>query len=293
MRAFYKLCGKLAIIMIILGIALTMIGLGNGANVNSLNISPIRYGKDTDMKFNIGEVEADIHSIDIDVEYGEISIKEGELFQILTNENNNYDIKSSEKNGTWRITSKKEGVFNIFGFAIGRNDFFGNHKRDKITIYIPKEYQAKNISIQLGAGKMTAEQLMADRIKLDVGAGKLEADRLYAYEQADMIVGAGQIQIGTIEAKSAEIDCGVGSIVIDGGSLTGKNKIDCGVGDVKIRLTGNPDDYNYYIDSGLGSVIINEEKYSLTSSTNRVNDRASSEFDIECGVGNIQLQIKE
>lgn len=305
MRAFYKLCAKLAAAMIAIGIILTLIGLMNGGNTNSLSFGPISNRKGWDIhrsdisssthsesEERVIDVNSDTHSIDIDIDFGEVAIKEGDEFKVYTSRDNLSYMKSSQKNGTWTIESKRGISFSIFGISIGNNGLSHN-KKDKITIIIPKDFRAKRINIELGAGKIAVEQLRADKISLDVGAGTLLIDKLYAYESADMLVGAGEIDVDTIEASNVDIDCGVGSVKIDGGSLIGDNRIKCGVGNVDLELTGNQEDYNYYVDSGIGNVIINEEKYSFTTSTRRTNDLATSEFDIECGVGNINIQIKE
>lgn len=305
MRAFYKLCAKLAVALIGIGIILTIIGIMNGGNSNRLNIGPVHLkpklnfknselsstSNTEDKEVVISEVE-DIHSIDIDIDYGDVVIQEGKAFQIYTNSNNSKDLKVKQENGIWKIESDKEYNFNIFGISIG-NHGISHHNSGRITIVIPKDYRAKKIKMELGAGKVTADQLRADNISLDVGAGTLRVDTLYAYESANMIVGAGEIYVDIIEAMNADIDCGVGSIKVDNGSLAGKNRIQCGVGNVELRLSGNQEDYNYYVDSGIGNVIINEEKYSMTSSTKRTNDSSTSEFDIECGVGNVNIQIRE
>lgn len=300
MKTFYKICFIIAGISLGIGGLLAIIGITSGANIMSLAntrfIQNRKFGiinwNDETSDFNESlinrEVSSNIESLELDIDYGEVYIKEGDEFNIKVSNYYKRNININEKNGLLSISSDNDH-FRTFGVNLfGVNNWQGH----KIIITLPRDFIGRNIDLTLGAGKMEAEKLVAKEISLDVGAGTADVRELIAYEEADLTVGAGAITINKIDGNNVDIDCGVGEIQINDGKIFGKNQIDCGVGSIELRLDGDINDYNYYIDSGIGNVKINDDKYSFTSSSKKINDNATSEFTIDCGVGNIDIRIR-
>jgi hypothetical protein len=75
--------------------------------------------------------------------------------------------------------------------------------------------------------------------------------------------------------------------------MTGHNKIDCGVGNVELDLVGKETDYNYKYSVGLGEFTINDTNYSKGSGDGKKDNNAANDFDIDCGIGSIEINIKE
>lgn len=297
MKSFYKVCMKVALGIIGLGIILAIIGISSGASWSSLNVGPARlHERIINIENNnntndiINESYSDVKSIDIDIHYGEVSILQGDEFAIEASNINRKHLKSYVDGDTWRVKDAGNFKINFFGIHIGDSGVDFNNGRSLITIYIPKNFNGEKINIKLGAGKINIEQLSGDEIKLDVGAGNMLVNNLKAYKEADLAVGAGEINIDNIEAKDTNFECGMGNITING-VLKGDSKVECGVGQISMYLDGEEEDYNYYIDSGVGNVIINKDEYSFTSSTKKVNDNAKGDFDINCGVGNVTIIV--
>jgi len=100
-----------------------------------------------------------------------------------------------------------------------------------------------------------------------------------------------------IELDKTTIDLGAGQMNID--LLTTENlilndsSVNCGVGSIYLNLTGDPDSYDYDIDVGLGTVKINDSSYSGVSSQKINNPGSIGIFKLDCGVGEIDIQLSE
>lgn len=313
MSSFYKVCTKIALVIIGLGIILAIIGLTTGASLDSLSIGPVKLiepysvdtgiSVDTDITTDTGinnsnrsnyssfkESYENVKSIHVDINYGTLIIKEGDNFKVEANHVENNQIKSYVKEDTLTIEDKSVFGINIFGIRLG-----GSNKRfsknNDIVIYIPKDFVAEEIIIEVGAGSVDADNLNGKEVSLDVGAGEFYAEQITAIESADIEVGAGKIEIDNITSLNTDISCGIGSIEMDG-IIKGDSNIECGVGEVLLNLDGNEEYYNYYVDSGIGDVIINDSKFSFSSSTQMTSDNAKADFNIECGVGRVEIRVE-
>ncbi len=239
---------------IIVGIIMIVVALLLGAEFNNYKLSDFNQ-----------VYEENINTININVEAGEVIIKESDSFKIEASDIVENKFKSEVINNTWEIEHLQFSHF--FNFL--SNSFSLN---SKIIIYIPEDITMDKFTIDLGAGKGEIENLNAKDIKINVGAGSLDIDNLYS--------------------EKSNIDCGVGDINING-IMLGYNKIDNGVGSVNLNLIGNEKDYNYRYDIGIGEVKINDTTHTKGSSGDYLNNNAINDFDIDCGVGSIKINIKE
>ena len=94
---------------------------------------------------------------------------------------------------------------------------------------------------------------------------------------------------GTIDGTS-KIQCGMGSLFIQG-NLKGNSKIQCGMGTVELITQGNPDDYNYKTQVGMGSVQIGDKTFEGLSNKEHFSSAAKNYLDIDCGMGSIIISF--
>ncbi len=240
-------------IFIIVGIITTIIALLLGAKFYDYKLD------------NFNQIyEDNISSININIEAGEVIVKEGDSFKIEASNIIESKLKSEVNDNTWEIEYLQ---FKNFFYNLLNNSFSFN---SKITIYIPSDTIIDKFDIDLGAGKGLIKKLSAKDIKVNVGTGSLIINDLYS--------------------EKSSIDCGVGNVDISG-RMIGYNKIDNGVGSINLNLIGNEKDYNYRYDIGIGEVKLNNIKYA--SDDNYINNNANNDFNIDCGVGSIEINIKE
>lgn len=278
MRAFGKVWLGIGLISIGVGICLLILAGATGfsfRNVPTFSVSE-SYGND-------------IKSLDFQINYGVVKLVEGSEFSIEGS--HLYDdggFSSEVKDGVWTIRENGNDRIEVFGFNIPVVSVFGNHFEPHITITVPRNFTAEDIRLELGAGRLEADRIIADTGSFIVDAGELEIEQLKVAEESKYNVGAGYMKLNNIEANNVAVDCGLGYINMEG-SITGKNEISCGVGRVNLQLNGDPEEYSYEVDSDLGNVVVNGKDY--VGSIDRSSEEELGSFDMKCGIGNITLDI--
>lgn len=217
-------------------------------------------------RVNLHFVYEDVHSLNINSGAGTLLIRPGDTFEVSANNVHKNEFESAVVNGVWTIRSRTpRGVF--FWPNIGiRSDSADN----TITVTLPRDAVLKSCALTLGAGTLTADAL---------GTGVLTVK-----------VGAGEAVIRNLTAETVSADNGAGSIRIDG-AITGNTAIKCGVGSVTINLLGRFEDYDYSVKVGVGSAKINDLTFAATASQTIRNPGSVGAFDINCGVGEIIVNL--
>ena len=102
-------------------------------------------------------------------------------------------------------------------------------------------------------------------------------------------VGAGEMTVKNLTCtQESSLDVGMGKLTIDGGSLDGKNEVSCGMGVAEVAVS-RPADYGYALESGMGSVTIDDYSHSGMGVELEVNRSAATFYDIECGMGEVTI----
>jgi hypothetical protein len=278
MNKFGKTIYRIGIAFLIIGLVIAIIGVAFGGNIVN------------NIKFGDAEDYTDITSIQIEYDAGELAILEGDTFRIDAKNVYKDGFESTVDNGVWTIKNKflkSKYWFGIFPF----NGFNWGDNATKVTVYIPDSVLLEKCKMQLGAGKVSVDNLNADNFELKIGAGEANIDNLNT-GKLDINVGAGKVAIKNLTAKDAILECGAGSINIDG-EITGDSALKNGVGDIRLILKGSITDYDYRIKVGLGSAKINDKNYSGTSDTTLNNPGSNGKFEIDCVLGEVTLQINE
>lgn len=115
-----------------------------------------------------------------------------------------------------------------------------------------KKISAYDLSIDVGAGEAEIEMFQANTLELNCGAGSITASGIVLAE-ADVDCGVGEVDLtlrGKAEEYSYDLDCSVGSIILDGDEIDGIGtrqshhvdggkylNVDCGVGEVNLNFT--------------------------------------------------------
>lgn len=226
-----------------------------------------------------------IDELSIDLYYGNIIIEdsgsENITISIDAPKRHSYSCKASGRALTLTETTKK--------WKHGVN---WNYTKPEVVIGIPAGKKFDNVEIVASAGKVTIEhQITGKEVSLEVDAGQMTAAMVTAGE-LDLETGAGELILDDFAADSLSIDCGVGNVEIRG---TAENEVDatCGVGSIVLTLAGDPEDYNYDLSCGVGSIEINGSTYTALGRSKEIDNGASGDISLDCGVGSIVVEIKE
>lgn len=215
-----------------------------------------------------------IESFKIDISNDDIEIKEGEKFEVKTNDP---DVKFYHENSKVKIKSDKTFSWHI-----------NNSSRGTIIIYLPNEFNISELDLNLGAGKIDIDKIFVETLLMDLGAGTMTAKEINVYEKAAINGGAGNINInsGTINNLNLKLGAGNASIQSD---LTGSNTLTTGVGKLNLGLSRSKDNYKFDINKGLGNIILND--FDVSEDT-LIGD-GETKIKINGAVGNIIINTSE
>ncbi len=253
---------NIAIGLVIIGVALIALGAAFGGRIFTFGT-----GKPTDIT---NEYE-NVRELSVEVDAGKMIIRKGEKFEVRATDVYKSAFVCTMQDGI--LTVKNKAIRSVFGFGSIHLGFYPWMRPDSvITVYIPEDAVLVRSDLTIGAGKIEAYSLETDAVRIKVGAG--------------------EVKISDMKAQDADLDCGVGSIVITG-EITGDSVVKCGVGSIRLDLKGDPKAYDYKIKVGLGSTQINDESYTGSTNKTETNDGATGSFNLDCGVGEIVLNIGE
>lgn len=209
-----------------------------------------------------------IESFKIDISNDDIEIKEGEKFEVKTNDP---DVKFYHENSKVKIKSDKTFSWHP-----------SNSSRGTIIIYLPNEFNISELDLNLGAGKIDIDKIFVETLLMDLGAGTMTAKEINVYEKAMINGGAGNINInsGTINNLNLKLGAGNASIQSD---LTASNTLTTGVGRLNLGLSRSKDNYRFDINKGLGNIILND--FDVSEDT-LIGD-GETKIKINGAVGNI------
>lgn len=168
--------------------------------------------------------------------------------------------------------------------------FSKNSSVEEGMLYIPADWIGEEIDISVAAGCVYSDVLQADKIEIDIGAGYMEGTSMVA-DQFDVEVASGSLLLNELHAKDAEIEIGLGCAEIMNGTITEDLDVNCGVGQLVLYLTGKESDHNYKV-SAIGDLIIGNYNHSGFHSDYEINNHASSDFSINCGLGSINIYFE-
>lgn len=139
-----------------------------------------------------------------------------------------------------------------------------------IYIYVPEQYRFDEVSLNVSAGSLYVEDILAQELSVDVGAGEAVIDSFTA-EETDLNCGAGEITaFGNVEREA---------------------DIDCGIGEITFTTSGRESDYNYSISCGIGEVQCGNSTYSGIGHEREIDNNAGKEMNIDCGIGQVNVSF--
>ena len=213
----------------------------------------------------------DISSLDINLLFTNLIIKQGDTLYVETN---NEKVHFDEENNSLKIKEDS------------RSWLSQNNKGDLI-LYLPENSQFKTVKIQAGAGKIHIENLKTDTLSLELGAGETSIQKLNVSENCKIESGAGKVSLLDGRIKNLDLDLGVGKFELTS-SLLGSNKINAGIGSLELNLLGNKKDYLIKADKGIGTIHVDEAVISDDSTIGT----GGNTIKIDGGIGNIDVSFR-
>ena len=272
MKPFQKVIKYIAIAFAIFLIVTIVSGALAGFYAISgiLGLEKANEIKSTDIK-GIEFLDTNINTLEIDVNYTNLTIKTGNSLCVETN---NTRINCKQNNQKLEIEEEKY------------NWFFNNDDLD-IIIYIPETINLEKVKINSGVGEINIESLYTKELELELGAGKTSIENLIVTRECNIDGGAGKVDILSELINNLDLDMGVGEVNLSS-ILTGKNDIDAGVGNLNINLQNSKENYTIRVNKGIGTVKIDGNSLS----DGEVFGNGSNYMEVDGGIGNIKVDFK-
>lgn len=149
---------------------------------------------------------------------------------------------------------------------------------DDVYLSVPAGFRFKEADVMIGAGRLEGGSLLAEDLSLDVGAGECSLQEISGREMS-LNLGAGKIKTERLEAEELTLDGGAGEYKLKGISVTEDMNLKLGMGNAEIdgEITGD-----LSVDCGMGSVTMR-----LAGSE---DDHA---YDVDCNMGNVAVGNKK
>lgn len=322
MKNFMKSCGITALILILVGLALSVTAgsvkgttalrdvvddVTNGMvqlNLGDLNDWGITIGEEAlreleanvnyniedsmnfDNDFEILEGNVDKYSLVADIKELDVEVG-GCSFKMETSSDENFYLEANSINKLQGYV--EEQVLYIKGtIGTGVIDNLGD---GEITLYVPENFQFEKVDMELGAGAMELGNLAAKEAKLEVGAGQIVVSDMQG-EKVELTVGMGEILVNGMQVQELEAEVDMGHMYAEG-DITAKVTIECNMGSIEMEVTGEWMDFDYNLECGMGNLQVGDDVYSGVATEKIITNMADKEMDVECAMGNIQISFTE
>ncbi len=166
-----------------------------------------------------------------------------------------------------------------------------------LTLRIPAEMAFDDVKLDVDAAEVELSTVLScEKLDLEIGAGAFsdsgEGTAALRAEEMKLEVGAGAMSLSEVWTHKLEATCGVGQMEL--GKVTAVDTaLDCGVGEILMSMTGRQGDYDYEVDTGVGSVSVGESEYNGLGTSQKVDNGAVNFIKIDCGVGSIDISFME
>ena len=160
----------------------------------------------------------------------------------------------------------------------------------KVYISIPATATFKNVDMEVGASSFEGSSFTCENFDLDLGAGEAVFKSLTVSDSADFDLGAGNLTIESATLNDFDVDLGLGNLEFTG-LISGNLDVDCGMGNATLNLTDSASEHNIDLSAKMGNIKFDGDEYAGVKSHSAQNNNSDSNFDIECGMGNIEINF--
>lgn len=203
-----------------------------------------------------------------------------------------------------KLVVKINDEINFFNFDLG---FINDDDLPYVTVYYPAGSEFDSINIDTSAGGFFSEdKVKAKLLFVDVSAGGVNIENYEGAFEADCSAGgievrncdltdmnvdlsAGGIEMHNSKINGGKLEVSAGGVEGHGIELLSDIDIDCSAGGVELELT-NGDDMGYRIDSSVGSIIIDGDKFKDEVN---LNEDADIMISIDCSAGSVEISYQK
>lgn len=169
-----------------------------------------------------------------------------------------------------------------------------NYKKGPtVTVKVPKDCQALDIKLLVGAGdiRIKAATAQAGKLSASVGVGDILVGGVSTAEKAELESGIGDVVLEDVTGTKIDAKSGMGDVRFSG-YASEKIELESGMGDVDANLFGAEHEFQLELSSGLGGVEVNGKTVGSigTDYENDVTDGVK--VKLTAGMGSVTVQTR-
>ena len=270
-------------IIMLIGLSL---GIKNGVAIDFKGIH-IKDGKTIKIEeLNLEEIK----NMDINVDYSNVQIIEGDTYGIEISTEEGDKIDWSLENGTLKISQKQDKKASLFNFNI---PFWGslNLENFYVKVYIPNTAEVENISIKVSCGTLIIDNVDAKTFNIDNDYGDITFNNIIT-ETVNIELDCGSLKATNVEATSMKIKNSYGDIDIKDIKATEfDSKLSCGSIDIKTSEIETANIYNDYGDIEIES--LKASKCTIESSCGDIDlsGDITNYLEIKSDLGSVEVKL--
>ena len=248
----------ISVVMIVIGGVLSIVALAQGARYyGAFHISMREMVTREYSNFE------PIKDINVDVDVATLKVIVGDEFKVIINSNTNQSFKVGVTNQRLDIIENSSNRWGIFNIGLGGY-------KTTIDLYIPRNYQLDDVTIESNASNIDIDQLIAESVSLEANVGKITVDE--------------------IKTESLSVEVNAGKVDVEG-VVDGNINVNCNVGSVYLNLTGDEADYQVSGSVDVGNFKFNNNSHGgvLNSDFNFGNGKYK--IDVDCDAGSVNIKI--
>lgn len=234
------------LVLFVIGIGLIIAGLGLGGHKQINEMIPVDLLNKLNIKnMNFLSLNNGYHNYSYDFQHGiydlELSLRDA-VINIKKDHVENIKMNVKDANNDFLVTDGDTLIIT------GGKFIPINNRTTRIEIVVPHDFQFNDVSIDVGAGKLEIDNLLADILNVDVGAGELLVNGRI-FKEINVNCGIGNVIIESKESLNHfghNVDCAIGNVIIGDERYSGivdieshhdekMINIDCGIGNVEIK----------------------------------------------------------
>lgn len=184
--------------------------------------------------------------------------------------------------------------------------------KDEIAIYV-KEKERTGIRHNLkGDASVSVEYYTNNRDPYKngiYGEGIIEIPAGYRFNEAEMSVEAGELEITSIAADSLSLSSQAGNLYVTAfkagrlsadaeaagikasGEVTSVLEVDAEAAAVELMLSGSKEDFSVTLDNSLGTVSFGDDTFTGVSTQKSYNSNSAKKADLDCSAGTIKIDF--
>lgn len=326
MRKFMKFCFILAMVLIIVGGALYMMGRKDGGRgdmdelLSEFGGGRVSFDWEDGFGFfgHSSGVTSIVDSVDMGFDPDDASIFdsshtiwEGTFDKQMIWQGNITELTLEVGGSMVDIEESGDGSIYIEGWNVGKlqayveaylpeggmlyvksvrpANLWDEIKNSHITLYLPEDCSLDLVDVSLGAGQLQMEDLTVESMMASIGAGQLLMEDM-VIGNLDVSLGAGELRVDGMEVQSLMASIGAGNMDFSG-AVNASAQISCSMGNVSMKLEGDKEDFDYQLDCVAGNMMIDGEVFAGAVVERTIDNGADKFMDIDCSMGNVEIDF--